>query len=202
MWRGGSRQQRRYPVAQFNPGGGGLAYFGVLARDMQDLGPKPLRGINAADIAGIIGKLAAAAQPVDGVSLFNGGVVFPQNKHGIRVIGKFRTQCQHLTLTVDRRRCGTGGVNANANHLQPLLRGHALHQSDDRLFHGFYIVERMVAKTVFRRVAEFAALPAGVIDHFGIEFRAVMAVDRQHPHRVAAEVQSQGNSTCRHDVDS
>ncbi|MNV63642.1 hypothetical protein D3C71_1562460 [compost metagenome] len=60
----------------------------------------------------------------------------------------------------------------------------------------------MVAKTVFRRVAEFAALPTGVIDHFGIEFRAVMAVDRQHPHRVAAEVQSQGNSTCRHDVDS
>lgn len=81
-------KQGGHPIAQFDPGNGGLTHRRVGAGNMQDFGPEPLGRINAADVAGVIQELAAPAQRVDGFSFFYCGVVFPQHEHGIGVVGK------------------------------------------------------------------------------------------------------------------
>ena len=50
----GARKQGRHPVAQFNPGDGGLGDRVVFAGNMKDLCPEPFTGVNAADVAGVI----------------------------------------------------------------------------------------------------------------------------------------------------
>ncbi|CNU52011.1 Uncharacterised protein [Salmonella enterica subsp. enterica serovar Bovismorbificans] len=113
----GAGKQRRHPVTQLNPRDGGLRDGAILAGDVQNLRPEPFAGVNAANIAGVVDLAWLMAQTSDFVGLFHGGVIFPQHKHRIRVLGELWTQRQDVTVGVNRRWRRAGAVNANANDI-------------------------------------------------------------------------------------
>ena len=116
----GAGEQGRHPVAQLNPGGGSLRDGAVLTRNVQNFRPEPFAGVNAADVAGIIGFARRMAQAGDGFRFFDRGVIFPQDEHRIRVFGELRTQRQYVAVGINGGGGGAGAVDADADHLATL----------------------------------------------------------------------------------
>ena len=186
----GAAQDGGDPVTQLDPVAGGGAHGGIGSGDVQYLGPEPLGGVDPADVAAVVGELAAVAQGRDGLGLLDGGVILPQHEHGVGVVGKLRAQGQHASLPVDGGRRGTCAVHPDAAHGGALTRGELAHHRHHRLFHGFDVVEGVVAELVGDRLAVVACLPAGVIDDMGRQLGAVLAAHGECPDRVAAEIES------------
>ena len=186
----GAAQDGGDPVTQLDPVAGGGAHGGIGAGDVQDLGPEPLGGVNAADVAAVVGELAAVAQGGDGLRLLDGGVILPQHEHGVGVVGKLRAQGQHAPLCIDGGGGGAGAVHPYAAHGGTLGRGELAHHRHHRLLHGLQIVEGVVAELVVDRLAVVACLPARVIDDMGRQLGAVLAAHGECPDRVAAEIES------------
>lgn len=90
-WGGVTTEYCRDPVTEFNPVTGGLAYGIILARDVQDLGPEPLAGVDPSDILTVVGKMTAMAEVGDLLSFGDSSVILPQNKHRIGVSGELGT---------------------------------------------------------------------------------------------------------------
>ena len=98
----GTGEQGWYPVAQFNPGYRGLRNGCVRAGYVEDLGPEPFTGVNTADVTRVVRFTGLVTQAGNGFGLFNGGVIFPQHEHGVRVISKLRTQRQDMAFGIHR----------------------------------------------------------------------------------------------------
>ena len=198
----GAAQDGGHPVTQLDPVAGGGAHGGIGAGDVQYLGPEPLGGVDAADVAAVVGELAAVAQGGDGLRLLDGGVILPQHEHGVGVVGKLRTLGQHTALCIDGSWRRAGAVHPDAAHGGTLVRGELAHHSNHRLLHGLQIVEGVVAELVVDRLAVVACLPAGVIDDLGRQLGAVLAAHGECPDRVAAEIESDdygvGSEVLRH----
>ena len=189
----GAAQDGGDPVTQLDPVAGGGAHGGIGAGDVQDLGPEPLGGVNAADVAAVVGELAAVAQGGDGLGLLDGGVILPQHEHGVGVVGKFRTQGQHTAFLVDGGRCGACTVHPDTAHGGALTRGELAHHRHHRLLHGLQIVEGVMAELVGDRLTVTTGLPARVIDDLGCQLGAVVAAHGECPDRIAAEIESDGD---------
>ncbi|MNS68848.1 hypothetical protein D3C72_1021410 [compost metagenome] len=186
----GAAQDGGHPVTQLDPVAGGGAHCRIGSGDVQYLGPEPLGGVDAANVAAVVGELAAVTQGRDGLGLLDGGVILPQHEHGVGVVGKLRAQGQHLPFLIDGGRGGAGAVHPDAAHCGSLGRGELTHHSHHRLLHGLQIVEGVVAELVVDRLAVVACLPAGVIDDLGRQLGAVLAAHGECPDRVAAEIES------------
>ena len=189
----GAAQDGGHPVAQLDPVAGGGAHRRIGSGDVQYLGPEPLGGVDPADVAAVVGELAAVAQGRDGLGLLDGGVILPQHEHGVGVVGKLWAQGQHTPLCIDGGWRGTGAVHADAAHGGALTRGELTHHSHHRLLHGLQIVEGVVAELVGDRLAVMTGLPARVIDDLGCQLGAVVAAHGECPDRIAAEIESDGD---------
>ena len=100
----GAGEQRWNPVAQLNPRGGGLRNGTIFAGDVQDFGPEPFAGIDAANIAGVVFFTRLVSQAGDGFRFFHRRVVFPQHEHGVCVVGKLLFEGQHVAVGINRGR--------------------------------------------------------------------------------------------------
>ena len=67
---GGAGEQGGNPVTQLNPRCRSLRDGRIGTGDMQDFGPEPFAGINAADIAGVIDLARCMAQAGDFFGFF------------------------------------------------------------------------------------------------------------------------------------
>src|SRR5690606_27084373 len=81
-------KQRGHPAAMLYPGMGASGYLLVGTQHMQDFRPEPFGGISTSRILGIV-RFPPARQPVNFFGLGDGGMVLPQDKHGIGVFRKF-----------------------------------------------------------------------------------------------------------------
>ena len=124
---------------------------------------------------------------VDLVRLEDGGVVFPEDEHGVRVVGELRQHGQRDAFLVDGARGGSGGIDADANHAFFL---NALHDALDDDFEAFEVVQRVLAELVVRSVAIFALAPAGIVLDAGGEDLAVFHVDQHGSYAVGTEIKS------------
>ena len=124
--------------------------------------PKPLRGVNAALKLRVILTAPGARQLVDFGGFAQGGVVFPEHEHGVGVVLKTRFEGQALALRIYRAGRGASGIDGQPNDLLGgHLPGHAAHGG----LQAFEVVERVLAKLIFGRVAILELLPARIIVH-------------------------------------
>lgn len=69
-------------------------FSGPVPSDVPDFCPEPFGRINAADITAVIGVTATVAQRGNRFGFGNRGVILPQHKHGVWIVGKLRAQGQ------------------------------------------------------------------------------------------------------------
>jgi hypothetical protein len=105
-------QQKGYPVAVFYPGVAGCPDGRVGAQDMQQLGPEPFGGIDAADELQVVGR-KGSGMGVDGGGLFDGGMVFPQHEEGVGIVAEFGQQSQRGTGLVYGDGGRSGGIDGD-----------------------------------------------------------------------------------------
>nr|GFD49780.1 hypothetical protein [Tanacetum cinerariifolium] len=101
----------RQPVAVLHPGVGGFSHGLILAHDVHNFGPKPLRRVDAALVLGEVLAAPGAGFVVDFGGLGQRGVVFPEHKQRVGILGKFGQHAQQLALLVHGAGRAAGGVD-------------------------------------------------------------------------------------------
>src|ERR1700760_4422839 len=88
-----ARQKERDPVAMLHPGITRLSNAFVNSKNMQQLGPKPLRRIDAPDELQIVDREIQRMR-IDLRGFSHGSMILPENEQGIGVLLKSRQQSQ------------------------------------------------------------------------------------------------------------
>src|SRR3569833_290176 len=79
---------------------------------MQQLGPEPLRGVDAAHELQVIDREFFSVR-VDGCRLSDGSMIFPENEEGVGIVLKAGQQTQWCTRCIDGNGGRAGGVYRN-----------------------------------------------------------------------------------------
>ena len=182
-------QHSRQPFAAFDGAPGLPRQGGRSAQDMQDLGPEPFRAIAAAFVFRIIDGRDAAGT-VDFFRLRKGGMVLPQDEHGIRIFREFGQQGEGRAAPVSQARRRAGRVKAYAHNPFRRTRRAAGEGFPNRAFQDLKIVQGMLAPLVAAGVTIQALLPAGIVPHTRSEHPPVGGIDNDGPSRIGAIVQS------------
>ncbi len=109
-------EHRRNPVAMLEDGDRGLRHRGVGLENVNRFGPEPLRRIDPADVFRVVHPAPRPREVIQALGLGDGGVVLPENEHGVRVLGERRAERQGLARAVCQHRGGTGRVHRDATH--------------------------------------------------------------------------------------
>jgi len=182
---GAAAEFARDPVAVFDPAEGGFAHGSVDFQRVENLAPDPFAGVDAALVHGVVGSAVAAGEFVDAGGFGDGGMVFPENEHGVGILFEARQQRQRGAVAVHRARGGTGGVDADSGDAGGVdIEEHA----PDHRFDSLEIVERVLTEPAVRRVAVKPVGPAPVIVDAGGEVFAVFRIDQNRPDAVRTEI--------------
>ena len=123
---------------------------------------------------------------VDPFSFGNGGVIFPQNEHGIRIIFEFLCQTQRDPGFIDSTQSGTGGIHTDP----PDQCGISLFQHlFDDLFHTFKVIQRMLTEAETSGIRKLSFRPAGIKSHTVSDLSALV-IDQKGSHAVRTEIKS------------
>jgi hypothetical protein len=145
---------------------------------MEQLGPEPFRRIDAADELQVVGR-EGGGMGVDGVGLFDGGVVFPQHEKGVGIVAEFGQQSQRGTRLVHGYGGRSGGIDGDGCYVAGCGGAGLSEAAADGLFESFDIIEGMLAEPVVRGFAIQAIHPAGVVKDGRGYFAAVGGVDEE-----------------------
>src|SRR6185437_2803760 len=154
-------EQEGDPVAMFDPGMAGLSNLLVHAKDVQQFGPEPFRGIDPADELKII-DVEAFGMGIDLRSFFYCGVVFPQYEKGIRVLFEFGKQAEGCAGGVYGYWCRAGGIDGDRPDGLRCGGAGFLEAGFDGIFESFDVVEGMLSESVPGGVAVETVFPTGI----------------------------------------
>ena len=166
----------RQPFAVFHDGVGFLSHLRIFTEDMQCFCPIPFGGVDTSFIGGVV-DIPFFAELIDLGCFLHGSMVFPEDEHRIRVLGKFRQQGEGSTILVSEGGSTSGSVESNTYYLfgcsgRTLCEGfpHAHLQCLD-------IVQRVLAVLIDGGIAILALFPSRIIFHSGGKLFACLGVD-------------------------
>ena len=159
-----ARQLRRDPVTMFHKGMDRTTDFRINPQDVQQLAPEPFRRTASAAVLGIIGEIAPLADFIDPLGFGKGGVIFPEQEHGIRIFRELRQQCQRRSIRIHSAGSTAGTIHPDPGDKSRLDPAFCQNRAD-RIFHAFQIIQRMLAEHADGWIRESAFLPAGVRMH-------------------------------------
>lgn len=180
-------KQGAYPVAVLDPRICLAEQRDVALQAVEHLCPCPFARVAASAVTRIVHG-PAACHAVYLVGFVDGRMVFPQDEHGIRVLGIFGQQCQRRAVLVGQRRCRGCRVERYAAYVAAYIFIALSERFAECRFECLDIVERVLAVSVFGRVAVEPFRPAGVGLHCRSRLAAVVCVHYQATDRVASEI--------------
>ncbi|MPM67310.1 hypothetical protein SDC9_114232 [bioreactor metagenome] len=131
---------------------------------MKSLCPEPFRGINTSFVCSIV-NVPFFRKFIDFGSLFNSRVVFPQNKHGVRVFCKFRKKSQWRTRCVRESRCASCCIKSDTDYLFSSTGRTSCKSFFHSSFQYINVILWMLTILVDGRVAVQPFLPPRIIFH-------------------------------------
>src|SRR5689334_15377584 len=101
----------------FYPRVGCISYVFINAKNMEQLCPEPLGGINSSHILQIIDR-KFFCRCIDFSGLIYTGMILPQYEHCVGVFFKPGNQCKWSSCLINCNRSGTSGVNRNGLYVR------------------------------------------------------------------------------------
>ena len=197
----GPGQDGGNPVAVLEDGHRRPRDGGARGEDVEDLGPEPLRRVDAALEPGEVDATPGAREIVDPRRLRDRGVVLPEDEHRVGIFRKRRGERERDALAVGEDGRGPGGVDGDPAH----LGGHVASGRGQCLFerglHALEVVERMLAEAVGDGIAIESLRPARIGGDGDAGDGAAGGIGDHRPHGVGAEVDADDvGSTCHEDL--
>ncbi|OPZ71023.1 MAG: hypothetical protein BWY83_01350 [bacterium ADurb.Bin478] len=182
QWIGIATQQSRQPVAMFHPGESGLSHSAINPQHMQNLGPEPFGGVDAALVLGIVFSAPGAGMMIDLLRLLDRGMILPQHKHGVGIFCKLRRQGQRDALLIHRTGRRACGVDGQSSHFGRCAGRGFLQRAGHRCLQSFDVIQGVLTKLILHGIAIKAGLPSGIVKNLAADLPAVGRINDQGAH--------------------
>ena len=186
---GHTGQQSGNPVTMLDNGVGCPGDFGTGPHAVQGLRPKPFAAVDPAFVHRII-QIQGLAEGIDFVCLLHGGMVLPQDEHGIRILSELRLERQRNTGPVRKDRGRSRRIKGDAHNLGGDSGRAGAKRLPHRRFERFQIIQRMLAPLVGGGVAVQPFRPAGIFFDGRGKDLSRPGIHDQGTDRIRAEVES------------
>ena len=139
---------------------------------------------------------------IDLFRLFDGRMIFPQDKHGIGIVLKAFGQSQRHPGFIHGTGGGAGGIHREAFDLFCRSGRSFLQSRLERTLQPFYIVQRMLPELIPPRIAVQALFPAGIIKNIRRHFTAVGRIHNDRAYGIRTIVHTDDKGFIRFHVHS